>query len=83
MNWNGRELIDTAFQVLVKNATKAAESLTALLDTPNPRLKRLVCNDVIAHTLHYKEVRDLSERLTAIEEKNLGMAILKRFTKAH
>ena len=58
-----------AFGILSQSLTKAIETLTGLLNTQDERLKRLVCKDIIEHILRHKEIRELEERLKAIEEK--------------
>jgi len=63
------EVASEAFGVLSQSLTKAVETLTGLLDTQDGRLKRLVCKDIIEHILKYKEVKDLEERLAAIEQR--------------
>lgn len=43
----------------------------SLLDsvTDNDRLKRLICNDIISHTLKTKEIDELIQRIEAIEKR--------------
>jgi hypothetical protein len=63
------EISAEAFGILSQSLTKAVETLAALLNTPDDRLKRLVCNDIIEHTIRHKETEELEERVTAIEQK--------------
>ncbi|MHC4463246.1 MAG: phBC6A51 family helix-turn-helix protein [Planctomycetota bacterium] len=63
------EVADEAFSVLSQSLTKAVEALTGLLDTQDERLKRLVCKDIIEHILKYREVKDLEERIAALEQR--------------
>jgi hypothetical protein len=60
------EIVSEAFGVLSQGLTKA---VTGLLDTKDDRLKRLVCKDIIEHILKRKEIEDLNERLTEIENQ--------------
>ncbi len=63
------QVADEAFGVLSQSLTKAVETLTGLLDTKDDRLKRLVCKDIIEQFLKRKEIEDLNERLTEIENQ--------------
>jgi hypothetical protein len=63
------EIINEAFATLSQNLNKAVETLTGLMDTPDNRLKRLVCNDIIEHILQHREIEDINNRLTAIEQR--------------
>jgi len=64
-----REIIVTeALETLKSSVTKATETLVDLLTTTeNDSLKRLICNDIISHTLKAKELQDIEERLSSIE----------------
>jgi hypothetical protein len=48
---------------------KVVETLAALLDHSDDRLKRLVCKDVIEYILEHKAVEDVDKRLAAIEQR--------------
>ncbi len=61
------EVAKEAFGVLAQSLTKAIETLATMLDSQDARLKRMVCNDIIGHTLKHKEFTELAERLEAIE----------------
>ena len=39
------------------------------LDSQDARLRRMVCNDIISHTLKHKEFTELEGRLAAIEDR--------------
>jgi hypothetical protein len=54
---------------LAQSLTKALETLVALIDNKDDRLKRLTCNDIIEYILKHKEVEDLEKRIPAIEER--------------
>jgi hypothetical protein len=57
-----------SLETLKGNISKAVETLIKLLeDSENTSLKRLVCNDIINHTLRAKEIMDIEERLSSIE----------------
>lgn len=58
-----------AFGILSQGLTKAVETLVGLLDNKDDRLKRLVAKDVIDFMVRHKEIEDLDERLTAIEQR--------------
>lgn len=63
------ELADNAFFLIKHNLMKAAEKLTALLNSRNEQLRRLTAKDILDYYLKHKEVRDLEERLEAIEQR--------------
>ena len=64
-----RDLVITqALEILKGSVTKAVETLVSLLNTTDSdSLKRLICNDIISHTLRAKEIGEIEERLTSIE----------------
>lgn len=64
-------VVDEALEILKANVTKAVNVLVSLLDnvTDNDRLVRLVCNDIISHTLKAKEIDELIQRIETIEKK--------------
>ena len=54
----------------VKNHTgRAVSQLAALLDTPDDRLRRLVCNDILQHALRVHELQEIEHRLAALETR--------------
>ena len=61
------EVAAEAFGVLSKSLTKAVETLVSLLDHKDDRIKRLTAKDIIEHFLKHKEVKELEERIVAIE----------------
>ena len=63
------EVAAEAFGVLSQSLTKAVETLVSLLDNKDDRLKRLTSKDIIDFMIRHKEIEDLDERLTAIEQK--------------
>jgi hypothetical protein len=63
------EIADEAFGVLSQSLTKAVETLVALLDNKDDRLKRLTAKDIIDFMIRHKEIEDLDERLAAIEQQ--------------
>jgi hypothetical protein len=52
--------------------TKAVETLVAVLDHKDDCLRRLTAKDVIEHFLKHKELRDLEERIAAVEQRLEG-----------
>jgi len=65
-----RVVIGESLEVLKQNVTKAIDTLVNLLATADSdSLKRLICNDIIGHTLKAREVEDLEKRLTELEKK--------------
>jgi phage terminase small subunit len=63
------EVAKAAFENLTQSLTKAVENLVGLLDNKNDRLKRLACEDVIEYILKHKEIEDLENRISAIEQR--------------
>lgn len=63
------EVAAEAFGVLSQSLTKAVETLVGLLDCKDDRLKRLTAKDIIEHFLKHKEVKELEERIAAIETR--------------
>jgi hypothetical protein len=64
-----RQVCEEAFNTLEHSLTKAVETLTALLDTSDDRLRRLAANDVIEHIIEHRELEDIEDRLAAIEQR--------------
>jgi len=64
-----REVVSEAFGILSQSITKAVETLAKLLDSADERTKRLTANDIIGHILRHKEVDELENRITAIEQR--------------
>ena len=58
-----------AFCVLSQSLTKAVETLVALLDNPDDRLKRLTAKDIIDFIIRHKENEDLERRIVEIEAR--------------
>ncbi|MHC4735717.1 MAG: phBC6A51 family helix-turn-helix protein [Planctomycetota bacterium] len=63
------KVVAEAFSVLSQSLTKAVETLVGLLDNKDDRLKRLTAKDIIDFIIRHKEIEDLDERLTAIEQE--------------
>lgn len=63
------EVAAEAFGILSQSLTKAVETLVALLDNKDDRLKRLTAKDIIDFMIRHKEFEDLDKRLTAIEQR--------------
>ena len=60
------EVAAEAFGQLSQSLTKAVESLVALLDNGDDRLKRLAAKDIISVFVQHKQAEDFERRLTAI-----------------
>lgn len=68
------EMCQKAFDDAVcflKNAmTKAVETLISLLDRSDcPAVQRAASNDILAHVQRFKELRDIEDRLKALEQR--------------
>ena len=62
-------LADAAFLMIVQNVEKAVFTLVGLLDADDERVQRLSANDVIRHFLKHREIKELEDRLAALEER--------------
>jgi hypothetical protein len=62
-------VIEDALEIVKASINRAVNALIKLLDTTdNDSLKRLICNDIINHTMKSKELEDLDKRVGIIEE---------------
>jgi hypothetical protein len=61
-------LIDEALESLKASLNKAVATLTGLLDTENESLRRAVSNDILNHVLKTRELQDIENRLTSLEQ---------------
>jgi len=64
-----QQVTDEAFCMLSQSLTQAVETLVELLDSQDERSRRLAANNIIAHFLKHKELKDLEQRITAIEQR--------------
>lgn len=62
------ELINEAFEALKRSAKQAAEVLIALLKSSNEHIRRHAANDVIDHVLRARELEQVVERISVLEE---------------
>ena len=63
------QITDQAYGLLTQNLTRAVETLTTLLETSDNRLKRLAAKDILDFSIKHIEMKELEERLAAIEER--------------
>ena len=61
-------LVDEAMDSLRASLKKAVNTLTTLLDTDNESLRRAVSNDILNHVLKIKEMQEIENRLSKIEQ---------------
>ena len=50
------------------HATRAVSELAGLLSSEDDRLRRQVCNDILAHAMRVRELEDIERRLAALEK---------------
>jgi polyhydroxyalkanoate synthesis regulator phasin len=63
------ELVEDAVSQLKLNASKAAKTLVDLTcREDHPGVQRAAANDILNHLLKYKEMHEMEERVTALEE---------------
>jgi hypothetical protein len=67
---------DAAFSAALDSvktqAARAVSELTGLLGAKDDRLRRLVCNDLLAHAMKVRELEDFEKRLTVLEKAMTG-----------
>ena len=61
-------LVDEAMDSLRASLKKAVNTLTTLLDTDNESLRRAVSNDILNHVLKIKEMQEVENRLSKLEQ---------------
>lgn len=59
--------LSAALESVKTQATRAASELAGLLNVKDDRLRRLVCNDILAHAMKVRELEDFERRLEALE----------------
>lgn len=64
---------DLAFSAVLDSlkskASRAVAELEKLLNVPDDRLRRLVCNDILIYAWRVRELEDFERRLSALEKK--------------
>jgi hypothetical protein len=58
-----------ALDSLKSKASRAVAELEKLLNVPDDRLRRLVCNDILIYAWRVRELEDFERRLSALEKK--------------
>lgn len=61
------KVIRDALDRLSDSTTKAVEELVKVLGSQREDIRRLVCNDIIAHTFKKLELEDIEQRLDKVE----------------
>ena len=61
-------MLSEALASVKTHATRAVAELAALLTAKDDRLRRLVCNDLLAHAMKVRELEDIERRLDALEK---------------
>jgi hypothetical protein len=67
------DIFQEALQTLSASVQNAVDSLTGLISTENESLKRAVCNDILGHVFKVRELKEIEERLTALENEMNGI----------
>ena len=57
-----------ALATVKTHAVQAVTELARMLGVKDERLRRQVCNDILAHALKVRELEDLERRLAALEK---------------
>ncbi len=63
------ETHDEALNAMKSMTMRAAETLIELMETPDERLRRAICNDVLRYALKVREFERIEVRLQAIEQQ--------------
>lgn len=62
---------DEAVSKLKNSMTKAVDTLVKLLDRDDcPTVQRAAANDILNHIQKFKELQELEERITLLEQRN-------------
>jgi hypothetical protein len=61
------QLFATALAAVKIHAGRAVTQLAGMLDASDERVRRLVCNDILAHGLKVHNLQDIEERITVLE----------------
>jgi hypothetical protein len=61
-------VLSVAMESVKTHAARAVTELAGLLCSKDDRLRRQVCNDLLAHAIKIRELDDLEARLTALEK---------------
>lgn len=62
------QVTEDAINILKINTTKAAGALSELLDSSNEIVKRGAANDILNHVVKFKEMQEIENRITHLEE---------------
>jgi hypothetical protein len=62
-------VLTEALAAVKTHATQAVTELATLLTAKDERLRRLVCNDILAHALRVRELEDIERRLLILEKR--------------
>lgn len=64
------EIVNEAINCLKISTTKAATTLTNLLDREDcPAVQRAASNDILGHVMRFMELKEIEERLIKIEKQ--------------
>jgi len=64
-------VLSEALERIKTEATRAAAELARLLSVDDPRLRRMVCNDILDRAMKVRELEDFENRLVA-QEKSMA-----------
>lgn len=62
-----RKLLDKSLNKLTNVSMKAVNTLEKLLDAESEAVRRAAANDVLNHSLKYRELSEIEERLESVE----------------
>lgn len=63
-----KKLLDKAMNKLTNASMKAVITLEKLLDAESEAVRRAAANDILGHSLKYRELREIEERLESVEK---------------
>ena len=70
--------LSEALATVKTHATRAVAELAGLLSAKDERLRRQVCNDLLAHAMKVRELEDIERRLEVLEK-----AMAEKQTRRH
>lgn len=73
-----RKLLDKSLNKLTNVSMKAVNTLEKLLDAESEAVRRAAANDVLNHSLKYRELSEIEERLESVERLVLERRTYKR-----
>jgi len=68
-------MVEEGIAKLKGHVTKAVDTLGVLLDDTSSQIRRGAANDILTHTVRFKEHMDLENRLAELEQKIINREV--------